>query len=390
MTDPTLDAIEAILGAEGLARARAPIDQPSGLPNAAYWSEAWLALEQRKIFARAWVFVAAEAELPQVGSLLPLEIAGTPIILLRDQAGAIRAFHNVCRHRGTKLVAEPCQVKAITCPYHAWTYRLDGSLRARPHFHGPDQIEGFTSEEGRTFGLHPIECATWNGCIFVKLEPGGLSLEDWLAPLVKRTPAFDFSQNRWIGKRSYRIKSNWKLVLENYMEGYHVFAAHPQLIKHAPMNVRWSGAWMEHVFYNDYVAPELTAGRGDSLPHYPGLSEEDRRRGLWFAALPNFAAEVFADQFVVLATYPLSPDETLEVLHFFVVGEEAAEAERYAGARAALLAMWHDLNLEDVALLERLQQGRRSIAFEGSIMSPAWEGPAHQLAQKVVEAIIAT
>ena len=139
-----------------------------------------------------------------------------------------------------------------------------------------------------------------------------------------------------------------------------------------------AGEWMDHVFYNDYVAPNLTEGRGDALPHYPNLSDEDTRRGMWFACLPNFAVQVFADQFVVLASYPVAPDETLEELHFFVVGEAAATAEKHAGGRAELIDMWHDLNLEDVALLERLQKGRRSVAFSGSIMSPAWEGPAHR------------
>ena len=208
-----------------------------------------------------------------------------------------------------------------------------------------------------------------------------------MAPVITRSSAHDFSQIRWIGKKTYTFKSNWKLVLENYMEGYHVFAAHPRLLQHAPMSERWSGEWMDHVFYNDYVAPTVTPGRGNALPHFPNLSDEDTRRGMWFALLPNFAVEVFADQFVVLATYPVSPEETLEELHFFVVDEDARTNERYAGAREALISMWHELNLEDVDLLERLQRGRRSVAFEGSRMSPAWEGPSHQLSQKVVEEI---
>ncbi len=383
-----LRAVVAIIGEEGLAQARRPLDELSGLPNAAYWSEDWLQLEQQRIFRRSWIFVGAEAELHEPGAILPLEVAGTPIFLLRDETGQVRAFHNVCRHRGTKLVDAACSQHSITCPYHAWNYRLDGSLRSRPHFHGPNHLERFEGAEAHALGLYPIRLEVWNGCLFVKLEPGGLGFEDWLAPMSRRTQAFEFSQNRWIGKRSYRIKSNWKLVLENYMEGYHVFAAHPQLIKHAPMSVRWSGEWLSHVFYNDYIAPEVTEGRGDALPHYPGLSDADRRRGMWFACWPTFAAEVYADQFVVLANTPIAPDETLEELHFFVACEAAASEARYAEARDALIRMWHDLNLEDVALLERLQQGRRSIAFEGALMSPAWEGPAHQLAQRVLEALL--
>ena len=381
------EAVVAIIGEAGVRQTLSPIEQPSGLPNAAYRSEAWLELENKRIFARAWVFAASDGELDGTGAIKPIDIAGTPVMLVRGRDQKVRAFHNVCRHRGTQLVAVPCRQASITCPYHAWNYRLDGRLRARPHFHGADQVEQVESDAG--LDLYPIRCESWNGCHFLDLSGTAAPLLDWLGPMLKRTEAFDFSAIRWIGKRDYRFKTNWKLVLENYMEGYHVFATHPRLIAHAPMSVRWSGEWMDHVFYNDYIAPSLTEGRGDALPHYPNLSDEDTRRGMWFACFPNFAVEVYADQFVVLATYPVAPDETLEELHFFVVGEEAATAEKHAEGRADLIRMWHDLNLEDVALLERLQKGRQSVAFSGSIMSPSWEVPAHQLSQQILKAIVA-
>ncbi len=388
--DPHMvDYAKRLLGEEGYRQAFAPIEQASGLPNAAYWSADWLALEQERIFRRSWVFAAAEAEVPEPGDILPVEVGGAPLIVLRDRTGVTRAFHNVCRHRGTRLVAEACRKPVITCPYHAWCYGLDGKLKVRPHFHGPDRGERFRDGAGPALDLVPVRAETWNGCVFVDLSGIAAPLEDWLRPMLERTASFDFSRIRWIAKKSYTIKANWKLVLENYMEGYHVFAAHPRLIAHAPMSVRWSGEWRDHVFYNDYIAPEVTPGRGDQLPHYPNLTGEDLRRGLWFACFPNFAAEAYADQFVVLSVNPRAPDETVEDLHFFVVGEEAARSPDFAVARQDLLDMWHDLNLEDVALLEGLQAGRRSPAFRGSRMSPAWEVPAHQLARKVLSAVVA-
>lgn len=380
-------AIRSIIGERGIRQAFSPIDNLSGLPNAAYQSEDWLDLENARIFARDWVFVGAEAELTETGSIKPIEIAGTPIFLARGGDGIVRAFHNVCRHRGTQLIEKPCRKTSIVCPYHAWGYRLDGTIRSRPHFHGANQSETFAETGDERFNLYAIRTACWNGCVFVDLSGAAPDLHDWLQPMLARTRAFDFSLIRWIGKTGYTIRANWKLVLENYMEGYHVFAAHPRLIAHAPMEARWSGEWTDHVFYNDYVAPALTEGRGSSLPHYPNLSDEDMRRGMWFAAFPNFAAEVYADQFVVLATYPVAPDETLEELHFFVVGDAAQTSPDHERGREELVDMWHNLNLEDVELLERLQRGRRSIAFEGSNMSPAWEGPAHKLSQRVIEAI---
>ncbi|MEL7013905.1 MAG: Rieske (2Fe-2S) protein, partial [Pseudomonadota bacterium] len=121
-----------LIGEDGIAQAFAPIEEASGLPNAAYWSDEWLALEQEHCFRRAWVFAGAEAELPEPGDMKPIEIGGAPIIVMRDQDDEIHAVHNVCRHRGIRLLTERCNKPTLTCPYHAWQYGLDGKLRARP------------------------------------------------------------------------------------------------------------------------------------------------------------------------------------------------------------------------------------------------------------------
>ena len=355
---PIFRKVKELLGEEGIAQTFAPIEEASGLPNAAYWSEAWLALEQEHCFRRSWVFAGAARELPNPGDIKPIEIGGAPLIILRDHDGNIRALHNVCRHRGAKLVTEPCRKSTLTCPYHAWNYGLDGKLRARPHFSGPNITDTFSDGGGDKLDLVQARCEVWNGCIFVNVSGDAEALEDWLAPLMERTPGYDFSAIRWAGKLEFEVDANWKLVYENYMEGYHVFAVHPKLLKFAPMNVRWSGEWDRHVFYNDYVFAEVDEGRGQGLPHYPDLSAEDAKRGLWFLCFPHFAAEVFPDQFTVLVSYPIAPDKTREEIHVFLIGE-AADAEAYSEPRAALMDMWDDLNREDLGMLELLQQGRR-------------------------------
>ena len=127
-----LDEVVALIGEEGIAAARAPIEEASGLPNAAYNSQDWLSLERDRVFSRTWIFVAAEAEFESVGAQKPVEVAGAPVLLVRAAAG-INAFHNVCRHRGAQLVDAPCEKATVTCPYHQWTYGLDGDLRWPRH-----------------------------------------------------------------------------------------------------------------------------------------------------------------------------------------------------------------------------------------------------------------
>ena len=381
-----LDKVISIIGADGYNNAFAPIEEASGLPNAAYWSDDWLKLEQQHCFQDSWVFAGAEAEIPQKGDIKPIEIGGAPIMLVRDQQDTIHAFHNVCRHRGARLVTTDCHKTNITCPYHAWTYALDGKLRARPHFHGPDQTERFKDGGGPALDLVAVRVACWNGCIFVNISGNAAPLEAWLSPLLTRCQNYDFTAIKWAGKRTFEVNANWKLVYENYMEGYHVFAVHPKLLQFAPMNIRWSGEWDSHVFYNDYLFPEISEGRGEALPHYPNLPPEDAKRGLWFLCFPHFAAEVYPDQFTVLVSYPVAPDKTIEEIHVFLIGE-AATSQDYNGPREALFKMWEDLNHEDISMLERLQQGRLSPAYDGGRLSPHWEGPTHQFGARIIDKI---
>ncbi len=388
MTPSTLrDKVISLIGEAGLAQAFAPLEEASGLPNAAYWSDDWLALEQEHCFRKAWVFAGAEAEIPEPGDMKPIEIGGAPLVILRGHDGSVHGFHNVCRHRGARLVTAPCTRATITCPYHAWCYGLNGKLRARPHFRGPDRIDKFDEGGGEKLDLVEVRVETWNGCIFANVAGGAEPLEAWLTPLLERTGDYDFSAIRWAGKLDFEVRANWKLVYENYMEGYHVFTVHPKLLKFAPMNVRWSGEWDRHVFYNDYVFPALEEGRGEGLPHYPGLSKENAKRGLWFLCFPHFAAEVFPDQFSVLVSYPIAPDKTREELHVFLIGD-AATSDEFKDAREATLRMWDDLNREDLGMLELLQQGRLSPAYDGGRLSPHWEGPTHDFGRRVVQRIL--
>lgn len=378
-----------ILGSQAVEQVHAPIEQASGLPNAAYWSEDWLALEQERLFRRGWVFAAAAAELPRPGDVKPVEVGAVPIILVHGQDGRIRAFQNVCRHRGTQLVREACNRTAITCPYHAWTYRLDGKLKGRPHFHGPGKGDRFEAGGGPDLDLIEVRAETRIGCVFVNLSGDDQPLTDSLAPMMTELEGYDLSALRWAGKLEFDCAANWKLVYENYIENYHVFSLHPRLLDFVPMKLRGAGGWHGTTFCNGYRFPEMEPGRGEGLPHYPGLSPENAGRGIWFLTLPHFAVEVYPDQFTVLVAYPIEPDRTREELHIFLIGEEAASGSSLAKSRQEVFAMWDELNREDLGILTALQQGRRCPGYDGGRLSPHWEQPTLELCRKIVDLILA-
>ena len=388
--DPVMvERLKAFLGEDGYHRALAPMDKASGLPNPAYWSQDWFELKQERIFRRAWVFAGARGQLPKPGDIKPVEIGGVPIILVHGSDGEIRGFQNVCRHRGMQLVDAPCQKAALTCPYHNWTYGLDGRLRARPHFHGADRGDTFKDGGGELLDLIPVRIAEFHGCLFANMSGTADPLDIWMQPLLDELKAFDLSAIRWAGKIDFEVRSNWKLVYENYMENYHVFALHPRLTEFAPMDTRSAGCWRGNTFINGYRFPKTEAGRGDGLPHYPGLNPDDASRGTWFLTMPHFAVEVFPDQFTVLVAYPDAPDRCREELHIFLIGDEAATGATYADARQAVFDMWRDLNNEDISILEGMMHGRRCPGYDGGRLSPHWEGPTHAYARKIIEMMVA-
>ncbi|MBC6442172.1 MAG: aromatic ring-hydroxylating dioxygenase subunit alpha [Rhodobacteraceae bacterium] len=378
------DRMRRILGKDGYARLFRSIDDAAGLPNEAYWNQEWFRMEQELVFRRSWVFAGARGELPEPGCMKPIDVAGTPVILVHGRDGVIRGFQNVCRHRGMQLVAEPCKKATLTCPYHKWAYGIDGKLRTRPHFDGPNQTGTFRDGGGERLDLIPVRVEEFFGCLFANVSGTAEPLADWMAPVLDQLEGYDLSSIRWAGKRDFEVKANWKLVYENYMEGYHVFSLHPRLLRFAPMDVRWSGEWRGSTFVNNYHFPKLEEGRGEGLPHFPDLSEENRMKGQWFLTMPHFAVEVYPDQFTVLVAYPEAPDRCREELHVFVVGEEAATGEKYAGPREDLINMWDDLNREDISVLAGLQQGRRCFGYDGGRLSPHWEGPTLAYAHKII------
>ena len=384
------DRMRRILGEDGYAQLFRSIDEAAGLPNAAYWSDEWFAMEQEFIFRPSWVFAGARAEIAKPGGMKPIEIAGTPIVLVHGRDGVIRGFQNVCRHRGMQLVDAACEHKTITCPYHSWSYNLEGQLRARPHFEGPNKPGVFKQGGGENLDLIEVRVEEFFGCLFVNLSGTAEPLETWMAPVLEKLDGYDLSAIRWIAKREFEVEANWKLVYENYMEGYHVFSIHPKLLDFAPMEVRWSGEWRGNTFVNGYRFPKVEQGRGVGLPHYPGLSEENSMQGQWFLTMPHFAVEVYPDQFTVLVAYPEAPDRCREELHVFVIGDEAANDEKYAKDREELVQMWDDLNQEDISVLKGLQQGRKCFGYDGGRLSPHWEGPTLSYSQKIVEMMAGT
>lgn len=363
---------------------------PPEFPGDAYDSEAFWLHEQKNLFGAGWVHVASGFELPDPGDVRPIVAAGQPLILVRQRNGSVSCFHNVCRHRGPRLVREPCKAKAVlTCPYHGWAYGLDGALRTTPYWSGEDGSapEGF---DKAAFGLQPVRCETWCDQVFVCLDDDAPSFADHAAPLIKHWSRADLSLLRYGAHATYEVPVNWKLVVENYLDTYHLPFLHPELgpVEAARrFNVMDDGA----LIGLDYTQGAVDKNKGDTgFQTFPGLNGAQRERQDIALLFPNTLFEFVPEHVMFFRVEPLGPKRTRETLAFYFLGEDATHPDLAAGRQASLDA-WDRINRQDFGILDELQAASASPAARGlAPASPFWEGAAMAFRKRLLATLETT
>ncbi len=363
-----------------LQRVLQPIGEARGLPNAAYTSEAFAAVERDGVLARGWTCIGVGAWVPRPGDLRPLQLMGLPLLLLRDRDGALRVFHNVCSHRGLRLVSAPCRARGlIRCPYHSWSYALDGSLKATPSIGGPgsNSCAGFDRSK---HGLKPVRVAQWCDAVFADLSGEAPPFEDFIAPLAARWRAFDPQRLRHGGddsRFSIELACNWKLAVENYCEAYHLPWIHPALNQYSRLEDHYPIAEAGQMAGQGSTAyrPSLSAD-GRAFPIHPGLPAQWDGAAEYLALFPNVLFGVHADHFFTVVLEPLGPARTREHFEIYYF-DEAALGDACADLRAANTRQWQTVFEEDRGVVEGMQAGRASPAFDGGAFSPAMDGATH-------------
>jgi Rieske 2Fe-2S family protein len=222
------------LSADELAQTRRPVDSAQLLPPRVFHDPSIFDFEQRNWFARTWLCVAREGDVAEPGSYILVGIGNESVIVVRDRMGTLNAFNNVCRHRGSTIL-DPAtdgaagRVVRFQCPYHAWTYDLDGALQRAPH------TERLVDFEDADNGLVPVALDTWAGFVFINLDPDAGALSDYLADLPAAVTDYPIGSLRRARRIEYEVGSNWKFIGENYSECYHCPGLHPQLNKLTPV-----------------------------------------------------------------------------------------------------------------------------------------------------------
>ncbi|MGY1433656.1 aromatic ring-hydroxylating oxygenase subunit alpha [Streptomyces reniochalinae] len=344
MTAVTTDDVTAIAAGYDEDPARS-----MSLRAEAYTEPKWHTADQQAIFARTWQWVCHVEKLERPGSYVATTVAEMPVLVVRDRDGRLRAFYNVCKHRAHELLSGSGTTRTIVCPYHAWTYDLSGSLI------GARQSDRMESFDKSAICLDRIQAEEFCGFVYVNLDPAAPPLADQAPDLAEQITerAPDISRLTHAKRLHYDIRSNWKNVVDNFLECYHCHVAHKEFVSLVDMNtydVRTHGIWSSH--FADAGKSENTA--------YDVSGATVTEHSVWWL-WPNTCLMRYPGRgnFMVLRILPAGPDRTLETLDFFLESTELNESEKQS-----VTYMDEVLQVQDINLVESVQRGMATPAFE--------------------------
>lgn len=349
--------------------ARAPESDSSDrtLPAWTYFDQEFFELERERIFMRTWQLVCHVNDIPAAGDYHTFSLLGESAIVIRDESGALRAFHNVCRHRAARLLDGDrgrCE-RHITCPYHAWSYAFDGRLVGIPFKTQYPQID-----DG-DYGLVPIDCDVFLGFVFIRFTSGGADLAASAAPMVPEMRLYRIESLQPLGRVSARrCQTNWKNASDNYIDALHVRVAHrglDSLVGNSyGMEVRTESVYRLWGSVEDLPRAGLSVrAYRKALPPVEYLPEKYRRMWLYYLLWPNLTFNLYPDQVEFLQFLPLSPGETLVRDAAYGYPDERAGMRT---ARALNLRINRRVGIEDKDLIERVQAGVTSSSFMEGIL----------------------
>ena len=344
------------------------------MPRARYTDPAIFAEERERIFAREWSCVGRASNFSKPGDYKVREIAGESLILVRDRGGELHAFFNICRHRGTQLCKDHSGQfsETIQCPYHAWTYGLDGRLLGAPHM---NEVEGF---DKKSFPLHEAAVAEWEGFVFVNVAEKPKPFGEWMAPMLKRLARFGLPGLKTGHKVRYEVNANWKLIFQNYSECLHCPMIHPELSLVLPYtsgaNDLTSGPFLGG--YMEIRAPNESAtltGRSCGRTLSDHVGPDDVKRAYYYTLMPNMALSIHPDYCNFYLLTPVAVDRTIvETEWMFNPANEGNPTFNPSDA----IDFWDVTNRQDWDICERSQLGISSRRYQPGPYSPRESIPA--------------
>jgi choline monooxygenase len=376
------------------APTRGSVESATTLIPEAYRSSDFYKVEEENVFGRAWVCVGYTSQVRAPGDTFPTTVAGQPLFVTRDRGGRLHAFYNICRHRGSLLVAEARHCDVIRCPYHSWGYALDGRLLGAPYFKELDVSDAEKSRfeladadrlRKEDLGLLPVRVESWGCFLFVNLDPDAPPLREWLGDLPDRLARFPLDQLQFVRRRDFLVEANWKLIAENFMEYYHLPWVHPELcnISGFKDHYRYQGPGMYTGMCTSPLSRDASTMSFD-LPIMPGLERFEAQSAFWFLVFPNVALFLLPDHLFTLLLQPDGPQRTVEIAGMLVHPDALNDPQAEAKVDR-VLSFWSMVNDQDIKAVEGVQKGLQVRAYPGGRLCYRFEEPIHRFQNLVID-----
>jgi len=334
-----------------------------------------LEIEKEKIFRRSWQLVGSlDQPCAEVNGLkktisdpetyFTTDVAGEPLLIVRDQQGILRAFSNVCRHRAGPIALGSGCKNVMRCQYHGWTYTLDGKLIGTP------DVEGVEFFDRSTMGMFPVSLQTWEKFMFVNFDPRAESLSSVLGQIPQQAQGFQFAGLQFAERRDYLINCNWKVYVDNYLEGYHIPIAHPGLMREIDYSQYRTDTFR---FYSQQFAPIRAMKAEDAGERFyaPGTGLQ---QALYFWIFPNLMLNIYPDNISTNVIVPLTADKTLTIFEWFF--RDVDQPTTRARIEKAI-AFSDEVQQEDILLCENVQRGLHSSTYDRGRYSVKRENGVH-------------
>jgi len=342
--------------------AAAPLAEAYTIP-AAWYTDARIAkLELQTVFSRNWQAVGRLAQLEKPGDYLTATVANEPIVVVRGRDGKLRAFYNVCRHHAMTVLNEPCgHAEHMRCPYHGWTYNLEGELRGMTEFDG---VKNFERSEN---GLVPVRVEPWENFVFVNLDPNAASLRDFLGALVGLAKPLDFGKLKFVERRSYIQNCNWKVYVDNFLDGgYHV----PHMHKGLNSVLDYTNYTIENV---DRCCVQSSPVSVDTKSEASAAATRKGDRAFYFWQYPNFMLNWYEGYLDTNLVLPLGVDRC-EVIFDFYFGDVSETNMPYVRESMGVSEL---VQQEDIVICDGVQRGLSSRAYQAGRLSVRREAGEH-------------
>ena len=340
-----------------------------------YIDPAALALEKEKIFRRTWQLVGTLSQpcgehdgvartIADPETFFTGDVAGEPVVVVRDKAGTLRAFSNVCRHRAGPIAQGAGCKRVFKCAYHGWTYALDGRLIGTP------EIDGVEFFDRSTMGMFPLRCAVWEQFIFVNFDSAAAPLGDFLGNISELAREFSFAGLGLAERRDYVVNCNWKVYVDNYLEGYHIPIVHPGLMKEIDYP-RYRCETFR--FHSQQLGPVKEVQPGEAAERIYAPSD-GLKEALYFWVFPNLMLNIYPDNIQTNVIVPLSHDKTLTIFEWFF-HDAASPKVRERAAKA--IGFSDVVQKEDMDICEAVQRGLQSATYDRGRYSVKRENGVH-------------